>query len=263
MKAPSIRSAAHERPEIVVPGERSRLPAPRLATAYVTALVVPLLLAAAMIPFRAEHARTLPLVLVVPVVAVALLGATGPAVVAACSAGLAYDVLLTSPYYRLAIHDSDDVVAAVTLLVVGLAVGVLSSRLMHHATSASARRVEIRHLVQFTQQATAGVPADELAVSASEHLTAVLGLRACEWRPGPGGGDGPVLLPTGNVMGYVVTLAPDRAKLPARLELPAVVGTTEVGRFVLTPDPDRLCSFEERRTAATIATLFAFVAADI
>ena len=122
--------------ELDEPGGRSRVPSRRRAVAYVLAVALPAVVAAAMIPVHADHGRTTAIVLVVPVVAVAALGATGPAVVAALSAGLSYDFFLTEPYYRLAIDDSDDVVAAVTLVVVGLIVGVLSSRLVRFTARA-------------------------------------------------------------------------------------------------------------------------------
>jgi hypothetical protein len=64
-------------------------------------------------------------------------------------------------------------------------------------------------------------------------------------------------MPDGNIMGYLTALNPDRAKLPDHIELPAAVGTTEVGRFLLTSRSRHPTSIEERLTAATIAALYA------
>lgn len=64
------------------------------------------------------------------------------------------------------------------------------------------------------------------------------------------------------MMGYATSLNPDRAKLPEGLEIPAVVGTRELGRFVLSPDHRAVEAAEERLTAATIVSLLAHAVAD-
>jgi K+-sensing histidine kinase KdpD len=178
-------------------------------------------------------------------------------VIAALSAGLAYDVFLTSPYYRVDIEDPDDAVAAITLMVVGAIVGLLSSRHAQSNVRAAVRNVELRHLVEFANATTSILPPAELTQAACAHLVAILNLRDCQWRPRYHGTEAPVLLPDGNVMGFLTELNPDRATLPAVLELPAVTGRTELGRFVLITTDGHVASYEERLTAATIASLFA------
>jgi hypothetical protein len=85
----------------------------------------------------------------------------------------------------------------------------------------------------------------------------ILSLRACSWRANYRGGAGPELLRSGAIRGPRSTLDPDRAVLPSGLEIPASSGATEIGRFVLTPDPSVAVSLEERRTAATLVGLLA------
>lgn len=233
------------------------MPIRRLEIAYGLAVLLPTLAAAALIPLRVDHGATVAIILVVPVVIVAILGASGPAALAAVTAGIAYDFFLTEPYYQLVIDDPDDIVAAVTLVAVGLVVGLLKGRLVDTTARSAARRDELRHLVSFARSVTSDTGRDDLEAVASDHLIAVLGLRGCEWQPGQSDGVAPTLLPDGSIIGFVNALNPDRAKLPGVLELPAGVGTTGVGRFVLTPDPDHVTSFEERVTASTIAELFA------
>jgi Domain of unknown function (DUF4118) len=245
------------RPETSEPGERSRMPVPRVASAFVLAVVLPTLTAAALIPVRVDHGPTAAIVLVVPVVLVAVLGATAPAVVAAITAGIAYDVLLTSPYYRLTIDDPDDVVTMLTLVAVGLVVGLLNSRLVRTRSRDETRRDELHHLLTFAHSTTTHLEPGELVSRASEHLTALLELRDCQWQPGYRGGAAPTLTPTGDVVGYAPSLNPDRAMLPPDLELPAISGSAQLGRFILTPDPGHVTSIEERHTAATIAQMFA------
>lgn len=246
------------RPETLTPGERARIPARRLAVAYALAVVLPLLSAAALIPLRASHGRALAIVLVIPVVVVAALGATGPALIAALSAGAGYAVLLTPPYYRFAFDKPDDRVATLILVGVGVAVGVLNSLLVGARTGNAARRSELEHLLRFASEVTGPRSSEQLTTSACDHLSAVLHLSGCRWQPGPRtGASGPVLLPTGGIMGYLKDLNPDRAQLPQGLELPATSGGHEMGRFVLTPEPGQVVSYEERLTAATIATMYA------
>jgi K+-sensing histidine kinase KdpD len=230
----------------------------RTLVAYLLAIVLPVLVGLVAVPWRDDHSTTIAIVLVLPVVAVAVLGATGPAVVAALSAGLTYDVLFTEPYQRLTIDDPDDVVATIALVVVGLAVGLLSSRLARLSARAATRRVEVQELIEFMGATAAAPTAAALADEACARITTVLGLVDCRWDPeARGATSAPVILPDGNLMGFMADLDPDRAKLPRRLELPAVAGTAEFGRFLLTGDRGRIVSYEERLTAAAIATLFA------
>ncbi len=249
--------SGRSRPETLTPGERARVSARRLVLAYALAVALPLASAAALIPLRASHGRALAIVLVLPVVAVAALGATGPALVSALSAGAGYAVLLTPPYYRFAFDNPDDRVASLILVAVGLAVGVLNSLLIGARTGSAARRSELDHLLRFASEVTGSHSSEQLTSSACDHLSAVLHLSGCRWQPGPRTGEGPVLLPTGGIMGYLKDLNPDRAQLPPGLELPAASGGHETGRFVLTPEPGRVVSYEERLTAATIATMYA------
>jgi K+-sensing histidine kinase KdpD len=246
-----------ERDEVVQPGERSRLPISRRVGSYILAVALPTASAAAMIPIRADHGLAAVVILVMPVLIVAVLGATGPAVIAAVTASLAYDLLLTAPYYHVKMDEFDEIVAAISLGTVGLVVGVLTSRLVRLAARDAARRTEITHLVEFARVASTAATEHELVDAACRHIAGVLALRQCRWSPGYHGDVGPVLLPNGNIMGFVLSLNPDRAMLPSSLELPASVGATELGRFILTSEPDHISSREERLTAASIAALFA------
>ncbi|MET8328237.1 DUF4118 domain-containing protein [Streptomyces sp. NPDC005181] len=75
-----------------------------------TALVGPLLVALALVPFRTDLSRTnAALVLVVVVVAVAAFGNRVAGAVAALSAAVWFDFFLTRPYQRFTINGSDDI----------------------------------------------------------------------------------------------------------------------------------------------------------
>jgi len=209
-----------------------------------------------MIPLRTDHGRVAVLVLVIPVVGVALLGAVGPAVVAAATAVLAYDLFLVEPYYDLAIADPDEIIAAVTLLAVALVVGVLSARLVRLHARDSARREELRHLIGFARVVTEEREKERLADAACEHIASLLNLRGCAWQRGDERSAAPILLADGNLMGWMRDLNPDRATLPDRVEIPVRVDDVLVGRFVLEPSSEHVASYEERVAAGTIAELF-------
>ncbi len=217
--------------------------------AYVLAVALPLVTAIALIPVRVDHARVVLLVLVLPVIVVALLGTSGPAIVAAACAVLAFDFFLAQPYYSLAIEDPDEIVAAVTFFAVALVVGVLNARLVRAHIRDSARRDELRHLIAFARTVAAARDEAVLPDAACEHIASVLHLDECVWQPGGERSSRPALLADGNLMGRLVDLNPDRATLPAQIELPVWVDDAFIGRFVLTSSGQEIVSIEERRTA--------------
>ena len=246
----------------MVPGERARPARQRRVGAYIIAVVLPLVTALALVPIRVEHSSLVAIIMVIPVVVAATLGTLGPAVVAAVTAGIAYDVTQTQPYWHLAVNDTDDIATALTLVAVALVVGVLCSQLVRARARDDNRNSELRHLVEFTTAVARRNADSDLADDACGHLAAILNLRRCTWHPGYHGTAGPVLLPTGALMGYSSALPPDRAVLPHYLEIPATVGSTELGRFIATPHPESTVSIEERLTAAAIVALFASVIDD-
>ena len=88
--------------------------------AFAAALVLPLGMAAILVPFRSSFANTASaLVLVAVIVAVAVAGNRFTGLVATVSATLWFDLFLTRPYGRLAISHRPDIETAVSLFVVG------------------------------------------------------------------------------------------------------------------------------------------------
>lgn len=248
------------RSETMFPAERARIARSRTVAAYVLSVLLPVASALALLPLRSEHAHVVALVLFVPVIAVAVLGAVGPAVAAAIVAGVVYDVVHTKPYWHVAIDDPDDIATTITLVVVGMTVGLLCSQVMVLRARDTVRHNELQHLVQFAQSARSATEVDGLALEGCRHLTALLDVRDCRWHAGFHGTVGAVLLPTGQLAGESSALRDDRAQLPKCVEIPAIIGNRELGRFILATDHATLVSAEERLTAATIVNLFAHVA---
>jgi len=267
--APGGRPREHRRAETIEPAERDRVRGARLVASYAAAVLLPLAVAACLVPFREDHARVTAIVLVLPVLVVAAIGTTGPAVVGALAAGLAYDFLLARPHYRLAIDDPDDVVAMVTLVVAGLLAGLQSLRLVRARARNVARRRELVHLIRLVDAAGEPEGRGSLEEEACRRRTDLLDLEGCRWVAGAGHGAAegglagatPVLLPTGWILGYVSELNEDRATLPPEVELPACVDGHEVGRFVLTSKPGHVSSVEERAVAAAIGSVYALAGA--
>jgi len=254
----SVDRPARIRSTMVTPAEDARIERLPQWARYGAAIVAPVAVALLLVPFRDDLQSAAAVILIVPVVVVALLGGTGPAVVAAITAGSAFGVLLTQPYGRFAIHNGADVVATVVLLLVGLVVGVTAVRENRYANRAELRRDELERVLAFAELSAARTEPDELIDSARSHLVALLQLRSCEWRDSDRSSDRPLLLDDGQIMGYVQALPADRSQLPdTGVDLLAQASDRELGHFLLAPIPASTTSVEQRRTAAGIATLLA------
>ncbi|MEO8692934.1 MAG: DUF4118 domain-containing protein [Acidimicrobiales bacterium] len=240
------------------PTQRQPLGSTRTKVAYVAAIVLPFAVGALMIPWRDDLDQSTALVLVLPVLIVALAGGLGPALLAAVMATAAFDLLLTRPYFGFSIHDNNDVVAAVTLFVVGAVIGALSTRLARIDTKAGARRRTISQFTDFVHAVADGGTTDEAIIrSAAAAITDILGLVRYEWRVGAATTTAPRILPDGLLMAYERDLSEDRAQLPKGTELRVRAGDTDLGHFLLTPAADHDVSIEERHAAAVVAQLLA------
>ena len=112
----------------------------RHAIALIGGVVLPLAIAALLIPLRHDFANpAAALVLVAAIVAVAVFGQRTAGFVATVSATLWFDVFLTRPYGRLAISHRPDIETAISLLVVGVLVTEMAARGRHHRQVATAR----------------------------------------------------------------------------------------------------------------------------
>ena len=266
-RPPTIRSTSTNRPSrirsaMVEPAEDVGIDRLPIWAGYLAAVVLPVLVAVALIPFRDDLQQSAALIMIVPVIVVALLGGARPAVVAALSSGATFAVLLTQPYGQFAIHHGTDIVAAVALLLVGLVVGVMAVRVQRYAIRAELRRDELQRLVAFAERSASTDHADGLLDEAVGHLRALLHLERCEWQAGTHPGTHPLLLDDGQIMGYLHDLPADRSQLPeSGVELLAQTPDAEIGSFVLVPIAGTTTSVEQRRTAAAIANLLALALA--
>ena len=216
------------------------------------AVVVPIVVGLILLPFRTGLGVSAAIIFVVPTLFVAL--ARGPlgAIVAAVVSALAYNLLLTRPHYSLLITEESEVVAMVVLLVAGGLVGITSSHLRDMTEAAATRRTDVDG---FMAVAAAGRSNGDLVEATCRSLTAILEASSTRWQPGYHGSVDPVLARDGSVAGH------DDDALPANIEIPAVVGTTELGRFVV-HSRDHPTSIEERAAALALVDVFARFAID-
>jgi two-component system sensor histidine kinase KdpD len=96
------------------------------------------------------------LVFLLLVVAVALVGGLGPAVVAAVVGGLAENWFFTAPTHRFTVSRLDDVVALVGYVLVGVAVATVVDRSARLATAAARSAAETEMLASLSRAVLAG-----------------------------------------------------------------------------------------------------------
>lgn len=252
-RPPTPSASLSESPEPPRPlGHRHR------ALSHALAIALPVIVCLLIVPVRDDLDRsTAALILVLPVVVMALFGGAGPGAVAAITAPLGFDVLLTQPYYSLEMSVAQDLEAALILL----AVGVLASQLVAQETLSRARAEtrgrELENLVAVASATRPTATEAELVDRVQQSLTSLLELRECRWSPGYHGAAHPVLTRSGDVSGEW-THSPDQASLPdTGAEIPVSASGRELGRFVVVPAARRPISREERVVATVIADLFA------
>ncbi len=223
--------------------------------ALVAAVVLPLGVAALLVPFRANFANTASaLILVAVIVAVAALGNRFSGFVATLSATLWFDYFLTQPYQRLAITHRPDVETAVCLLVVGIIVTELAARNRHHHVIATEESDYVALIYEVSELVASDAPASDVVERVRTALVELLHLRACRYEDGLSARpmmrldhDAQVLL-GGRLWGV------DRLGLPGpEIELLVEHRGKTLGRFLLTPTPGYEVPLEPRVVAVALA----------
>ncbi|MFD4738952.1 DUF4118 domain-containing protein [Streptomyces virginiae] len=229
------------------------------------ALVVPLLVALALVPFRAHLSpANEALVLVVAVVAIAASGTRTAAALAALSAATWYGLLLLSrPYRRFTLADRDEIQTAVLLLVVGLIVAhlaVRARRLEAVVVTGAAHLSSLQGTARLTER---GDSPDAVVEFVRQELIGLLELRGCRFEYGTLIGHRPRLEHDGGLWlrrgGEVTGYAdwPD-----GETELRVVGGGHYYGRFLLDPVPGHRLPPEDARSVALALAALAGAALD-
>lgn len=250
-----IRSSLTEsRPPIDavrVASEHPRARARRRWVSVALGIVVPIAVGLCLIPLRDELGRSIAMIFVLPTLFIAL--ARGPlgAVVSAVVSAAMYNFFLTSPYLSMRIDASADIVTMLVLFITAAVVGVTSSNLRDMTLAASTRRGDVDAFVAMTTSHSH----DRMIEVACGSLVTMLGASSAQWRPGYHGTVDPVLHRDGTIAGK------NSSVLPPTIEIPATVGTTELGRFIVRSG-DHETSREERRAALSLVDIFALLVRD-
>ena len=225
--------------------------------AIAAAVMVPLALAAVLLPWRGSWSNTnVALLLVVAVVAVAAAGNRFAGALAAVSAAVWFDFFFTQPYERFTIRHSSDVTTFVLLLVVGVAVSQLAAWARHLKAVTVA---DAGYLARISQSAalskSAGSP-DEVVEHVRKELIGLLDLRDCRFEYGMLLGRPPRLEADGTVQTRYGHWPVDESGLPDQeIELRAFGNGQYYGRFMMTPRPGSRPPLQARLVAVTLAEL--------
>jgi K+-sensing histidine kinase KdpD len=205
--------------------------------AVLAALVVPLALAAVLLPFRASWSNTnVALLLVVAVVGVAAIGSRTAGVLAAVGAAVWFDFFFTAPFETFAIHESADITTAVCLLLVGILVSQLAARarrLRVVAITDAGYLAQIHEAAALTQSERS---ADAVVNYVRQQLVGLLDLDGSRFEYGSLLGHPPRLEPDGTVTDGRGRWNVEHAGLPAaEIELRTFGQGQYYGRFMLAP----------------------------
>ena len=227
----------------------------RLALA--AALAAPPAAAAALIPARAHTDNAnLALALVVVVVAVATLGHRLATIVGAVSAAVWFDFFQTRPYYSFTISAHDDVVTAVLLLAVGIAVGELAIRTRRSRRAVKQGSDDLAHLHAIAELVAGGEKPEIAVVTVATELRRLFDLDDCTFEPAPFDSIPKIARfeRSGNVVLGGLNWGVGTMGLPGKqVELIVSGYGRTFGRFLLVPQPGQPVSFDRRIVAIALA----------
>jgi K+-sensing histidine kinase KdpD len=227
----------------------------RDAAANVAAVVLPLAVAAILVPFRASFAApAAALVLVAVVVAVAGMGHRAAGFLASVSATLWFDFFLTRPYERFAITHRPDIETAISLFIVGMVVTELAARNRKHRETAIEESDYIGLIHRVSELTASGSPSDQVIERATAELVDLLHLRDCRFESQPSARPVPRIERDGRVKVAGALWEVHRLGLPGpESELVVSARGRTMGRFVLKPTPGQAVSLQRRVVAVAIA----------
>ena len=227
----------------------------RRSVALGCGLLVPVAVAAGLVPFRASFASpAAALVLVLVVVAVACFGSRLAGVVASLSAAAWFDFFLTRPYEQFAITHRPDIETTVSLFVVGIAVTEIAVRSRGHREEASEEAHYVALVHDFAEMVAAGEPPQFVVARAATELTKLLSLRDCRFDTTMSDRHPARIEHSGVVALGRLRWGAHRSGLPGReVELIVRHRGELYGRFVMVPTPGSPVSAERLVVAASVA----------
>jgi hypothetical protein len=221
------------------------------------AVLAPLAVCGLLVPLRGVVANTnAALVLVIIVVGVAASGQRVAGVLAALSSTAGFDLLLTAPYGQFTIADPRDVLTAVLLTVVGLAVTEIALWGRRQQSQSSTREGYLAGVVAAARiVATGETSLPDLTERIAQQIKDMLDLDACRFDPGAAP-EGARIDRDGTVTWNGREVDVDRDGLPTMDEINLLVENrgSVYGHYVLTSATRvRRPGLEQRLVAVTLA----------
>jgi K+-sensing histidine kinase KdpD len=223
------------------------------------ALVVPLVIAAILVPFRGSFAVTAAaLVMVVVIFALAVTGTRIAGVLASASAAAWFDFFLVRPYDRFTISHRSDLETTIAILVVGVLVTELAARSRRHWQAANTATAYVAMIHGVAVLAANSVPVAEILEQTNQSLVALLSLRACRFDRTLSDPPLAQIQSNGDVALVGMRWPVHDIGIPGpEAEILAQWRGRVVGRFVVTPTPGVSVSLEQRIVAVAIADVVA------
>ena len=225
--------------------------------AVLAALVVPVVVAAILVPFRSSFPNTdAALAMILVVVTVAANGYRLAGVLAAVSVAVWFDFFLTRPYETLSITRRTDIETTVLLLVIGVAVTEIAVWGRRQHLTASRRAGYLDGINSAARAVAAGGSAAALTEQVTSQLTRLLSLRSCSFQYGAAGIGRPARLRLdGSVTIGQRAWNVDTEGFPAGSDTELLVesGGMFQGRFLMTPVPEARPTLEQRLPAVALA----------
>jgi hypothetical protein len=222
----------------------------------VAALLLPLVVAAILVPFREQFADpAAALVLIAVVVGVAVVGTRPTGYLAAVSAALWFDFFLTRPYNRFAITHRPDIETTISLFVVGVIVTELAARSRSHRRWATTESDYVDSIYRVSELVvSSGVANYRIIEGVRDELVGLLHLRDCHYESGPGQPYAKSIDHDGQVIVAGLLWDADTLGLPGpNLELRVEGQGYTIGRFLLDPTPGLPVSRRQRLVAVALA----------
>ena len=215
-----------------------------------------------LVPVRdAFGAPNVALVLAIVVAGAAMLGGSVAGVITSLAASLSFDYFHTEPYFDLRIDKRDDVVTAILLLVLGVAVGLFASLRTSMRLDAQMQARGAAHLEDAAAVVAAGASLDETWPVIRRALLDQLRLESCRFEPVPFEEHYPALGRDGHIDSPILHYEHGGFALPPEgASVPVVAGGRSLGRLVLVPTPHQGTTRAQRRVAVGLADQLAVAA---
>ena len=219
-----------------------------------------------LVPLRDDLASANALLAFVIVVVIASAsGGWACGLLAAVVSTMAFDFFLTKPYLSFSIDQSEDVVTAILLAVIGLLVVALVALARRSRGATEAARAEVTRLQRIAALIAGDAEVEDVILSVEAELLGLLSLRDCRFEVPPYVARLPRVDRSGSVEGGRRRWVGGELTLPADgAEIPVVGRGHTFGRVVLIGDWDVGVSIEQCSVAVGLVDqLGAALASDI